>query len=312
MKEQNQNPSGRVVIIGAGNVGSSVAYCLINKNIADKILMIDINEELLKSQVMDLQDSTNFSDSVDVLTAEYSDIIDGDIVIIACGISQKVSEDRNLLLDTNLKTVKSVVSNIRHTGKIVYICVVTNPVDPLTYFAIKESNLPAGMVFGSGTLLDTSRLKICLKDLLDISHKNIHAYIMGEHGDSSFAVLSSANIGGIPINLLMDIESTREEIQSKVRDKAYDIIAGKGATYYGIGSTIAELCSCIIKDEKRIVTLSYLLEGQYGISDVVLSIPVKVSKNGVEPLVEIEMNSVEIELMKASAKRIKSEIAQRE
>ncbi len=303
------SPSGRIVIIGAGNVGSAIAFSLINKDIAQKIIMLDTNTSLLNSQILDLQDSTNFSDSVEIYSGDYADLIDGDMVVLACGVSQKREQSRSELLKENLVTVRSVISNIRHTGKQVYICVVTNPVDPLTYFAIKEANLPQGMVFGSGTLLDTSRLKICLRDMLDISHKNIHAYIMGEHGDSSFAVLSSADVGGIPMNMLMDIENVRDEIQSNVRDKAYEIIDGKGATYYGIGSAVAELCSYIINDEKRIATLSYLLEGQYGIYDVVLSAPVKVSSNGVEALQELEMNSVEIELMKESAKRIKEEIS---
>lgn len=299
-------PSNRVVIIGAGNVGSSAAYAILNQEIANEILMIDIVEDLAKAQVLDLQDSAGFGRGTELKYATYEDLKDGDIVVITCGAAQKEGQTRLELLSINAKIIREVLSRIKSTNKIVYILMVTNPVDVLTYIAIKESGLPENMVFGSGTFLDSIRLRGLIKQEIEVNSENIDAFILGEHGDSSFAVLSGESVDGIDLSKFLS--SKRQDLEEKVRQKAYDIIVGKKATYYGIGSDIAFLCRTILRDEKRVMPLSILMHGEYGFDDVVLSVPVKLGLEGIERIPEINLNEQEKESLKKSAEVIKENI----
>ncbi len=284
-------------------VGSSIAYALVTEAIPTDIFIIDIAFELANANVLDLKDASALSTGVNIEIGSYDKLIDGDIVVISCGIAQKEGQTRTDLLNTNSEIIKSVINSIKETGKQVYIILVTNPVDILTHIAIKEANLPVGMVFGSGTLLDTARLRNAIAKDISVNTSNIHAYIMGEHGDTSFPVLSSVEVGGIPLSSMVHIsDEYYEQISQKVRFSAYEIIKGKKATYYGIGSAISQICKAIINDENRIFPLSVRLEGQYGFHDVVAGIPVKLSAKGYEFIGEVALNDKEKQMMDNSVK----------
>lgn len=302
-------PSQRVVVIGAGNVGSSIAYSILNQEIAKEIVIIDIAEGLAKAQVLDMQDASNFTYGVKVTYAGYDCLEDGDVVVVTCGAAQKEGQTRVDLLNINAKIIRDVVGKIKATGKQVYIVMVTNPVDVLTYIAVTESGLPKGMVFGSGTFLDTARLRNILSKKLDLNGSNIHAHIIGEHGDTSLPVLSSTNIGGIALDSFLKIDADfYKQIAQEVRDSAYEIIKGKNATYYGIGSAIAKIVKSIIRDEKRIIPLSVMLEGQYGYDGVCIGVPAKLSSSGAEIIGEICLNEDETKMFKASVDYVKENI----
>lgn len=288
------NPSGRVVVIGAGMVGSSVAYAVLNQQIAREIMLIDIMEDVAKAHVLDLQDASNFTAGTKVKFGNYSDLIDGDIVVITGGAAQKEGQTRLDLLNINAGIIRSMLGEIKKTGKQVYILMVTNPVDVLTYIAATESGLPEGMVFGSGTYLDTGRLRVGLSKKINVNPRNIHAYIVGEHGDSSLPVLSSTVVAGIELGQLMPVsEQVYSELMTQVRETAYEIIKGKKATYFGIGDAVTNICRFIIRDEHKIVPVSVVLKGQYGYSDVAVSVPAKVSAKGVELIGEIKFSDHE-------------------
>lgn len=310
MSSSHISPSGRVLVVGSGNVGTSIAYSLLNQEISKHIMLYDIAEEVAKAHVYDLQDASNFTRGVKVSFNSYSDLKDGDLVVITCGTAQKEGQSRLDLLQINAGIIRNVIKSIKETGKIVYIMMVTNPVDVLTQIAVNESGLPQGMVFGSGTYLDSGRLRSAIADQVGVNPLNIHAYILGEHGDSSFPVLSSANVGGIDLEQFEEInESYYNKIADTVRQKAYEIIKGKKATYFGIGSAVAKLVKCIIRDENRIFALSVPLTGQYNISGISMGLPVKLSSKGFEFIGEIRLNEKEKEMMIKSAEILKENLA---
>jgi L-lactate dehydrogenase len=302
MTQSTTSPSGRLFIIGAGNVGTSIAYSVLSQEICKHIILCDIAIDLAQAHVYDLQDASNFTQGIKVSTGNYEDLIDGDIVIITCGAAQKDGQTRMDLLQINAKIIKDVIKNIKETKKQVYILMVTNPVDVLTQIAVNESGLPKGMVFGSGTYLDTGRLRSAIADQVGINPVNVHAYILGEHGDSSFPVLSSAYIGGICLTQFCNVdEDYYASISSIVRQKAYEIIKGKKATYYGIGSAVAKLVKSIIRDENRLFTLSIPVSGEYGISGISIGLPVKLSAKGFEFIGEVKLNEKERTMLEKSA-----------
>lgn len=303
-------PSNRVAVVGAGMVGSTIAYSLLCQEIAEEILLIDINKPLLDAQVRDLQDAGNFTRrDVEVKPAEYSELQDGDIVVVTAGAAQKPGQTRTDLLEINVKITKSILDEIQKTGKTVYVMMVSNPVDVLTYIATKQLSLPKGYVFGSGTNLDTSRLKNAIKDKRATNSSELHTYIWGEHGDSSFPVLSNAKVAGEDLNKYLRVESfDNNQISEDVRQGAYKIIEGKGSTYFGIGSSVADICKCIIGDERRIIAVCSLLEGEYSQSEVVFSVPSIISAGGVEVIDGIELNENERELLEKSSDVIRNNI----
>lgn len=303
------NPSGRVAVIGAGNVGSSIAYSILNQEIAHEILIIDIAEDMARAQVLDMQDASNFTHGVSVKYSNYDELDDGDIVVITCGVAQKEGQTRTELLAINAKIIRDVISKIKETKKNVYICMVSNPVDVLAYIAVNESGLPKSQVFGSGTILDTSRLRGAISRAANLNSNNVHAYIMGEHGDSSFPVLSSGNIANIPLEKFVPLnEAYYDEISSKVRNSAYEIIKGKKATYYGIGNAVAAICKTIIRNENKIYPLSVMLEGEYGYNDVSIGVPVMLNSQGYKIVGEVPLNKLEKEMFDKSVEVIKQNI----
>ncbi len=304
-------PSGRVVIIGAGMVGSSAAYSIINQNIAREVLLIDIAAELLASQVLDLQDSSVFTHTTKVKVADYSDLVDGDIVVITSGSAQREGMRRLDLLNINAGIIRSITETIKNTGKKVFIIMVTNPVDILTYIVTKESGLPQSMVMGTGTYLDTGRLQLVLAEKLQVNPTNISAFVFGEHGDSSFPVLGGATLAGVKLENALTLDDILyEELAKQVRDRAYEIIKGKKSTHFGIGAAVASMARMIIRDENRIIPLSALLDGHYGHSDVCAGVTARLGASGYEISTEIELTEKEKELFQNSVTILKDKYSE--
>lgn len=305
------SPSGRVVVVGTGMVGSSAAYAMVLQEVAKEVLLIDIAEGLAKANVLDMHDAANFTNGVEVKYATYSDLMDGDIIVVTAGAAQKDGQTRLDLLNINVKIIRDIVSKIKEVNKSVFILMVTNPVDVLTYIAATESGLPQGMVFGSGTFLDTARLRGLIHEDLNINPINVHAYILGEHGDSSFPALSSATIGGVPLSDIVNTDQTyRDDVAKRVREMAYKIIEGKKATYYGIGAAVSRICRAIIRDENRVMPLSVVLSGEYGLSSIAIGVPAKLGSNGVEIYKEVRLDDQEKTLLRTSAEIVKNSISQ--
>lgn len=305
------SPSGRVVVVGTGMVGSSAAYAMVLQEVAKEVLLIDIAEDLAKANVLDMHDAANFTNGVEVKYATYSDLMDGDIIVVTAGAAQKDGQTRLDLLNINVKIIRDIVSKIKEVNKSVFILMVTNPVDVLTYIAATESGLPQGMVFGSGTFLDTARLRGLIHEDLNINPINVHAYILGEHGDSSFPALSSATIGGVLLSDIVNTDQTyRDDVAKRVREMAYKIIEGKKATYYGIGAAVSRICRAIIRDENRVMPLSVVLSGEYGLSGIAIGVPAKLGSNGVEVYKEVRLDDQEKALLRTSAEVVKNSISQ--
>lgn len=247
----------KVMIVGTGNVGASIAYCLINQRTAvSELVLTDINMEDAEGEAMDLRDALAVSPSyMKIESGDYSEAGDCDIIIITAGIPQKPGESRMDLLKKNAAIFKDMIGAIMDNGFNGIFIVVSNPMDVLTYLTWKYSGLPAEKVIGSGTILDSARLRYKVAERLDIHPKSVHAFQVGEHGDTEFALWSSANVAGQPITELLD-QNTLDEIENFARNEAYDIIEKKGSTHYGVGACVTKLLSCILSDECRILPVS--------------------------------------------------------
>jgi len=296
----------KIAIIGAGTVGSTAAYTALLKNIAAEILLIDINETKEEGEVMDMSDGICFVDTGCIKSADFIDARDADIIVITAGAPQKPGETRLDLVEKNKQIITSIFKAIGKLQSHTIVIMVANPVDVLTHLAQQISGLPHNQVFGSGTGLDTARLRSELADTLGVSAQSIHGYVLGEHGDSEFVAWSSVHVGGLPINAIKHIQKkTRTHIEACVRKQAYEIINRKGATYYGIGMVISELLEAIVYNQRRIMPVSTNLNKWNGISDVCLGVPAIVGKNGIESVWPLTLTSDEIKKLKASAKTIK-------
>lgn len=303
------NPTGRVVVIGAGMVGSSIAYAILNQEIAKEIVITDIAEDLAKGHVLDMQDAAQFTNGTKIQYGSYSSLQDGDVVVITCGAAQKEGQTRQDLIKINAGIIRDVIKSIRETNKQVFIVMVTNPVDIMTYIAVTESGLPGNMVFGSGTYLDTGRLRLAIGNKVKANAHSIHAYILGEHGDTSFALLSNSSVAGIDLNKLINVdENLYEELMQAVRGKAYEIIKGKKATYFGIGNAVAVIVRSIIRDEEIVIPVSVMLNNNYGQSDLCVGVPAKVSSSGAEIIGEVSFNQIEQDHFTKSAIYLKEQL----
>ncbi len=315
MEKNNQSsfirPSNRVVVVGAGMVGSTAAYALLMEEVARHILLVDIAEDLAKAHVLDLQDAATFSRGIDVQFGSYEDLQDGDIVVITAGAAQKEGQTRMDLIGINKAIMSKIFGSINAQNKQLYVMMVTNPVDVLTYQAVKELDQPTNRIFGSGTTLDTARLRAGLAQVARMNPHNIHANILGEHGDTSFPAVSSATAGGIKLQDVPGISADAlNNLKEMVRDRAYRIIEGKKSTYFGIGAAVANICKAIIRNENKFFTLSVLQQGYYGLSDVCLGIPVQVGEHGYNFVGEIHLSENELSQMHASGEAIKKVIAE--
>ncbi len=302
---------GKVVLVGTGFVGMSMAYAMLNRGGVNELILIDIDKDKTIGEEMDLSHGLPFAPQKMVIKAgDYDDCKDAQIVVITAGIAQKPGQTRLELAETNTKIMKEITQNIMKSGFNGIIVVASNPVDLMTYVVAKVSGLPKNQVLGSGTVLDTARLRYLMADYLKISSKNIHAYIMGEHGDSSFVPWDYAYVGCKKvINVMKDNKhpmSDLEKIHENVVKAAYEIIEKKKATYYGIGMGLNRIVRAILDNENAILTVStYLKDGAYGQDDIYIGVPAIVNSNGVRELLTLDLNEKEQQKLNESCKIIK-------
>lgn len=305
----------KVGIIGCGFVGSSTAFALMQSGLFSEIVMIDADRAKAEGEALDISHGVPFCKPCDIYAGDYDDIADASIIIITAGAGQKPGETRLDLVKKNVGIFKSIIPEIakRHYKGILLI--VANPVDVLTYVAVKLSGLPENKVFGSGTVLDSARLRFNLSEHLGVDPRSIHAFIIGEHGDSEFAAWSSANVSGIEISRFCEMrgyfhnhEESKDRIADSVKNAAYEIISKKHATYYGIAMSAKRICEAIVRDEKSILPVTSIQHGRYGIEDVAISIPVIVGKSGIESEVPFALNDDEISRLRESAKTLRDVI----
>ncbi|ART77264.1 L-lactate dehydrogenase [Sutcliffiella horikoshii] len=303
-----RNGISRVALIGTGFVGSSYAFALLNQGVAEELVLIDLNREKSEGDAMDLNHGIAFAPTpTKIWYGDYKDCQDADIVVICAGANQKPGETRLDLVEKNTKIFKSIVDEVMGNGFDGIFLVATNPVDILTYATWKFSGLPKERVIGSGTILDTARFRYVLGDYFQVDARNVHAYIIGEHGDTELPVWSKADIGGKPIlELMAKQEKYREEdlndLFVSVRDAAYQIIERKGATYYGIAMGLVRLTKAILQNENSILTVSAYLDGEYDSKDIYIGVPAIVNRNGIRDILELDLSEKETEQFQHSVK----------
>lgn len=304
----------KVSIIGAGFVGATTAYTLMMSGLFSEMVIIDINETKAKGEAMDLNHGMPFAVPVKIYQGTYEDSKDSDIIIISAGANQKEGETRLDLVHKNTTIFKSIVSNITkyNTPDKTILLVVTNPVDILTYVTAKISGWPIEKVIGSGTVLDTARFRYLIGRHVGIDTRNIHGYILGEHGDSELPAWSLTTIAGMPMEEYCKSCSkccegeNRNEIFNSVKNAAYEIIDAKGATYYAVALAVKRIVEAIMRDEHSILTISSILQGQYGIDNVAISVPTVIDRNGINRVLEVPLSGKEIQLLRHSATTLKN------
>ena len=297
----------KAAIIGCGFVGSASAFCLMQSGLFSELVLLDANRDKAEGEALDVAHGIPFARPMKIYAGDYDDIADAAIIIVTAGANQKPGETRLDLVQKNVGIFRSIIPEIAKRNFAGILLIVSNPVDILTYTAMKLSGLPEHRVIGSGTVLDTARFKYQLGEHLQVDPRSIHAFIIGEHGDSEIAAWSSANVSGIPIHDICEMrgfynhEDAMKEIAETVKNSAYEIIAKKKATYYGIAMSVRRICEALVRNEKSILPVSTMLHGQYGIEDVVLSMPAIVGSDGVETTVPIDLSPEEQEKLKESA-----------
>ena len=302
----------KAAIIGCGFVGTSIAFTLVQKGIFSELVLVDVNKDKAEGEVMDLSHGLPFAKEMEIKAGDYEDIADCAMIIITAGANQKPGETRLDLVHKNVAIYKSIIPQIVKHNKDAILLIVSNPVDIMTYTALKLSGYPRQRVIGSGTVLDTARLKYHLSRHLNVDSKSIHAFIIGEHGDSELALWSSANVSGIPLNHFCELrgyydhEAATDRIYKDVRDSAYEIIRKKGATYYGVAMAVARIVECIIRNEHSILPISVYMDGLYGLKDLCISIPTVVGQNGAEKILDIPLDDEEMTKLLKSTEELKT------
>ena len=300
--------SRKVAVVGCGFVGSASAFALMQSGLFTEIVLIDADRNKAEGEALDISHGLPFARPMQIHAGTYDDIVDAAIIVVTAGAGQKPGETRLDLVKKNVGIFKSIIPEIakRDCGGI--LLVVANPVDILTYAAAKLSGFPENRVFGSGTVLDTARLKYLLGQHLGVDSRSVHAFVIGEHGDSEMVAWSSANVSGVPLHDFCEMrghfhhEEAMERIAADVKNSAYVIIEKKRATYYGVAMSVRRICEAIVRDEKSVLPISSIQHGNYGIEDVSLSMPAVVGKDGVETLVPIQLSEEEQKKLKESAK----------
>lgn len=311
-KSMSEVNDRKVAIIGCGFVGSSSAFALMQSGLFSEMVLIDADVNRAEGEALDISHGLPFAKPMKIYAGGYEDIADAAIVIVTAGAGQKPGETRLDLVKKNVEIFKSIIPEIAKQDFKGILLIVANPVDILTYVAAKLSKLPQGRVFGSGTVLDSARLKYLLGEHLDVDNRSVHAFIIGEHGDSEMAAWSSANVSGIPLNDFCEMrgyfkhEESMKKILEEVKNSAYEIIEKKHATYYGIAMSVRRICEAIIRDEKSILPVSSIQKGEYGIENVALSIPAIVGRDGVEKVVPIKLSDTEKKELIKSAETLKN------
>lgn len=306
--------SDKVTIIGAGFVGSTIAYALMLGGTTSEIAIIDLDEKRLAGEVMDLNHGAVFVPPVKIYAGTYEDCKDSNIVIITAGVGQRPGETRIHLLKRNIDVLRNIVPKIVEQNDKCVILVVTNPVDILTYATLKISGSPPSQVIGSGTVLDSARFKYLISQHCNVGPGNVHAYIIGEHGDTAVPAWSITNIASMPIEDYCPIcgkgceRDCREGIFENVKNAAYQIIEGKGATYYAVGLAIRRIVEAILRNENSVLPVSSYMNGQYGVEDVCISLPTIVNEQGIEKVLELPLKQEEIKGFQHSAKVIRQSL----
>ena len=301
----------KAAVIGCGFVGPATAFTLMQSRLFSELVLLDVNMEKADGEAKDIAHGIPFAGQMKIYAGTYDDAADAAIIIITAGANQKPGETRLDLVQKNTAIYQSIIPEIvkRDFGGILLI--VSNPVDILTYVALKLSGLPEKRVLGSGTVLDTARLKYALGEHLGVDSRSVHSFIIGEHGDSEIAAWSSTNVSGIPLNEFCEMrghfnhDAAMDAIAEKVKNSAYEIISKKQATYYGIAMSVKRICECIVRNERSILPVSAMMHGEYGIEDITLSMPAIVGIGGVETHVPIALSEEEAEKLVESAKKLK-------
>ena len=311
--------ANKVTVIGAGSVGSTIAFMMAVRGLAAEIVLIDINEKKALGEAMDIRQGLSFCEPCRIYAGRYEDAAGSDIVVITSGIGRKPGQTRLELAQTNVDILKSIAEPISKAAPDAVYVLVSNPVDVLTYVFCKVTGIPEQRVIGTGTLLDTARLRSRLADYLNVSEHNVHAYVLGEHGDSSFVPWSIARVGSVPLARYNDLlrggdsfktELNYEEIERYMRTSGSKIIARKGATYYAIAISVCYICGCIFDDANAIIACSTMMHGEYGIEDCCLSIPTLINAGGTAGKVLLEMTDEEVGKLRLSADTLKGVISQ--
>ena len=301
----------KVAVIGTGFVGSTFAYTLMARGIVSEIVLIDIDKKRAEGEAMDLNHGLSFVRPVRIWAGDYAECKDADIIAISAGAAQKPDEKRLELVHRNFEVFKDIVPKITRYNRNGILLIATNPVDIMTYVTLKLSGFPASRVIGSGTILDTSRLRYVLGEHLNIDPRNVHAYIIGEHGDSEVPVWSLANVAGTPLKQFCLERGTKcdrlllDSLFERVKNAAYEIIERKGRTYYAIGLGLARIVESILRDENAILTVSSLLQNYYNVSDICLSVPSIVNREGIKATLKLPLSTSELESFRKSASTLK-------
>lgn len=302
----------KVALIGVGFVGSSFAYSLMIHGTVSEIVLIDIDKKRAEGEAMDLNHGLSFVQPARIWAGDYPDCENADIVVIAAGLAQKPGESRLELVDRNVEIFRQIIPRIKEFNKECILLVATNPVDVMTYVSLKLSGFPPSRIIGSGTILDTSRLRYLLGEYLRVDPRNVHAYIIGEHGDSEVPVWSLANVAGTRLKDYCPVCGTKYDEQylntifKQVKTAAYKIIELKGRTYYAIGLGLTRIVESIIRDENAVLTVSSLLHDYYGVSDICLSVPTIVNRDGVREVLKLPLEEGEIKEFQNSASILKN------
>lgn len=301
----------KVAVVGLGFVGSASAFALMQSGLFSEMVLVNRDMSKAEGEALDISHGLPFAKPMKIYAGTYDDIVDAAVIVITSGAGQKPGETRLDLVRKNVEVYRSIIPEIAKRDCEGILLIVSNPVDILTSAAVKLSGFPENRVFGSGTVLDTARLKYLLGEHLNVDSRSVHAFIIGEHGDSEIAAWSSANVSGVPLHNFCEMrghfehEKAMYEIAEGVKNSAYEIIEKKKATYYGIAMSVKRICEAIVRDEKSILPISSIQHGQYGIEGVALSMPAVVGKNGVETLVPIELNEAEQTALRHSADSLK-------
>ena len=301
----------KVVIVGAGGmVGASTAYALALRSVVEEIVLIDRSEDMAWGQAADINDAMGLDRSVSVRLGTYDDIATDDIVVISAGAPQQPGQTRMELLGVNVGIMRDIIQNIMKNGAQPYLVVVSNPVDVMTYVALKESGLPKNRVMGTGTTLDTSRLKSLIADGLGVNSRDVDAYILGEHGDSSFSTIETAQIGEIPLREYPGYtDELVENVEQKIRDRAYKLIETKKSTYFAIGFVVSKIVSALRQSTSTIYPVCSLVEGEYGLENVVLGLPSMINDEGVKILAGYPLTDRERDALHASSRVVQQAIS---
>ncbi len=305
----------KVAIVGCGFVGATSAFALMESGLFSEMVLIDVDQDRAEGEALDISHGIAFARPMDIHAGTYADAADADVIIVTAGAAQKPGETRLDLVNKNVAIFSGIMAQIRESGFSGILLIVSNPVDILTHVSIQMSGLPEHRVIGSGTVLDTGRLKQIISERLGVDPRNVHVRILGEHGDSELIAWSSAHVAGIPLEDFFNMRSIgsyeefRREVTDLVRDSAYEIIQKKKATYFGIAMAVKRICECIVRDEKSVLSVSNRLQGEYGIEGVALSTPCVLGSSGIEVRMPPSLNYREQAQLKESANQLKEVIA---